>query len=307
MNNVTRSVACLIVALLFSLAAPLVAASEAGSLDMSYRRVLPLEAGSNFRDGGDYPTADGKRVVRGQLFRSAAMYAIESDADLAYLQQFGFKTVLDLRSLEERQLQPDRWVLADPSINYLAHDYSFMAMMKNFTETRKKMAAASKTVSTKSLMPAMYKGMSASLKPQLKLYFQALLEQQTPIIVHCSAGQDRTGFVSAMMLEALGVERNLILEDYQLSTDFRRPLVEKGDLDYVEAAKTNAFAKAMLSFGAGQKQTRGSPLRTADGQSFLSFAFAAIEAQYGSVDNYLKREIGLSDADFAKLKALYTQ
>ena len=95
-------------------------AAELSNLDMSYRRVLPLENGSNFRDAGDYPTIDGKRVIRGELFRSAAMYAIESESDIDYLENFKFKTVVDLRSNEERELQPDRWVLKDKSINYVS-------------------------------------------------------------------------------------------------------------------------------------------------------------------------------------------
>ena len=72
--------------LLFGLFATMsIIAAELSNLDMSYRRVLPLENGSNFRDAGDYPTIDGKRVIRGELFRSAAMYAIESESDICLL------------------------------------------------------------------------------------------------------------------------------------------------------------------------------------------------------------------------------
>lgn len=157
-------------------------------------------------------------------------------------------------------------------------------------------------------MPTMYKGMHNSLKPQLKLYFDALLQEQVPIVLHCSAGQDRTGFISAMVLSALNVERSLILEDYQLSTDFRRPGVEKGDIDYKEAAQQgNLFAKVMLEYTQGIEYSQSNPLRTEDGTSFLSFAFDAIEAQYGSVNNYLQKEIGLDETKIAKLKALYTE
>lgn len=265
-------------------------------LDMSYRRVLPLEQGSNFRDSGDYPTLDGKRVVRGQLFRSAAMYAIDSKSDIDYLNRFEFKTVLDLRSDEERALQPDRWVLADENINYLAHDYSIMAMLK---EASKKIEAFD--------MVSFYKVIHKSQLPQTKLYFDALLNQQTPIILHCSAGQDRTGFISAMLLSALDVDRDIIMEDYELSTDLRRPYIEKGDINYIEAAKTNAFAKMMLAYGADKPKAKANPLRTEDGKPFIAYTFDEIEAEYGSVKAYLQKEVGLSGADLKRLKALYTQ
>ena len=163
-------------------------AAELSNLDMSYRRVLPLENGSNFRDAGDYPTIDGKRVIRGELFRSAAMYAIESESDIDYLENFKFKTVVDLRSNEERELQPDRWVLKDKSINYIFHDYSIMNLMSSSSEDS---SANDEKVDTGNYYQVMHK----TLVPQIKLYFDALLNEQVPVILHCSAGQDRTGFI----------------------------------------------------------------------------------------------------------------
>jgi len=65
--------------------------------------------------------------------------------------------------------------------------------------------------------------MPYTLKPQLKLYFQRAINGQAPLVVNCSAGQDRTGIASALMLSALGVPRQHIVQDYVLSTEFRRP------------------------------------------------------------------------------------
>jgi len=289
----------LVVSLLISIFISTAYASDL-VLDMSYRRVVQLENGSNFRDGGDYPTLDGTTVTRGKLFRSAAMYAIDSENDLNYLNQFNFQTVLDLRSLEERDLQPDRWVLKDDDVEYMAYDYSFMEMMKKAKKSQKSGGSFD--------MLTMYKEMHKLLKPQLKMYFDALLNEKTPIILHCSAGQDRTGFVSAMMLSALSVEKALIFEDYQLSTDFRRPQIEKGDIDYAAAAKEgNQFAKIMMQYTKGKKQTHANPLRTVEGRSFLTYSFDAIESEYGSVGEYLEKEIGLGKPEIAKLKTLYTQ
>lgn len=274
-------------------------AAELSNLDMSYRRVLPLENGSNFRDAGDYPTIDGKRVIRGELFRSAAMYAIESESDIDYLENFKFKTVVDLRSNEERELQPDRWVLKDKSINYVSHDYSIMNLMPSSSEDS---SANDEKVDTGNYYQVMHK----TLVPQIKLYFDALLNEQVPVILHCSAGQDRTGFISAVLLKLLGVSEDLIYEDYNLSTDLRRPSIEAGDINYIEKAKTNAFAKLMLSYGAGTPAKQGNPLRTSDGVPFLKTALDAIKDDYGSVEKYLKTEIGLSSLDIAQLRARYT-
>lgn len=222
--------------------------------------------------------------------------AIDSPSNIAYLNQFNFKTVLDLRSREERELQPDRWVLADDGINYVAHHYSIMAMLAEASKAGKSFDKVS-----------FYKMIHLAQLHQIKLYFDALLNQQTPIILHCSAGQDRTGFISAMVLSILGVDRDIIFEDYELSTDLRRPAIEKGDIDYVEAAKTNAFAKMMLAYGADKPKTRANPLRTDEGKPFIEYTFEVLDAEYGSVEGYLKHEVGLTDADIAKLRNIYTQ
>ena len=108
-----------------------------GNLDDLYRRVLYLKSGSNFRDFGDYPTLENKRIQKGIFFRSASLNSIVDKEDLNYLKNFKFKTVIDLRSTEEQQLQPDTWVLEQRSINYQFHEYSFLKMMEGMNTKKK--------------------------------------------------------------------------------------------------------------------------------------------------------------------------
>ncbi|MEM6484598.1 MAG: tyrosine-protein phosphatase [Pseudomonadota bacterium] len=261
----------------------------------SYRRLLPLEGSSNFRDLGGYPTRDGRTVKRGLLFRSGAMTSLTED-DMAYLAQFDFQTVVDLRSSEELELYPNRWVDA-ADIDYVYHDYSIVSLMKQALEkqSRKKQDFSSS-----------YVRMTDMLKPQLKLYFETLLNQRVPAVVNCSAGQDRTGVTSALLLSVLGVDRTLIFEDYLLSTDFRRPLNEKGDVDLEAAAETNAFAGMMLRYSAGMKNpSRPNPLVTANGTPFVQLTFDALEAKHGSIPAYLDEELGVSPEQQAQLRAMY--
>ncbi|EJU09778.1 protein tyrosine/serine phosphatase, partial [Sphingomonas sp. LH128] len=70
-------------------------------------RVLPLEQGSNFRDVGGYVTKDGHTVKWDKAFRSGAMPLL-TDADYALLGQLGIGNVVDLRSIEEREIAPDQ-------------------------------------------------------------------------------------------------------------------------------------------------------------------------------------------------------
>ncbi|WP_221800739.1 tyrosine-protein phosphatase [Oceanobacter mangrovi] len=260
----------------------------------TYDRVLPLEGGSNFRDLGGYKTADGKEVRKGMLFRSAAMTNF-TEADQQYLAGFVFDTVVDLRSTEERDLFPDRW-LQNSKVHYVATDYSIVAMM----------AASRNAANQKQAfdMATAYQTMHTGIKQQLSDYFDNAIKGNAPIVVHCSAGQDRTGIASALMLSALGVPRAQVVQDYVLTPAFRRPDVEMAGVDLQKAAETNAFAK-MIAHHFSKEIKTVPPVFTNDGVPFINFALNQIEKDYGSVEQYLDKELDVSAADIAQLRKLY--
>lgn len=273
-----------------------VASTAIADLSTSYRRLLPLEGGSNFRDLGGYRTTDGKTVARGMLFRSGAMTAL-TDADMDYLDQFGFKTVVDLRSNEEIGLYPNHWA-ARSRIDVVTGDYSFAAMMSG-EESGEESADRPDTAE-------LYPLLLASIGPQIKTYFHQALGEGAPMVVNCSAGQDRTGIVSALMLLLLGVPEPTVIEDYLLSTDFRRPAIEQGGVDLAKAAKTNAFAAMMLEYSrAAPHPDRPNPLVTSDGVPYLAFVIERIRDEYGSVEAYAETELGIDGEDLAALRRKY--
>lgn len=265
-------------------------------LSRTYRRALPLDGGSNFRDLGGYKTQQGVYVKRGVLFRSGAMVSL-TDTDIDYLNQFNFQTVVDLRSMEERELYPNRWLQEDQRPALLVHDYQMQNLMK---------ASATEMSSGANFdMGRFYHHMADSLVPQLKLYFGALLEQKVPLVVNCSAGQDRTGFTGALVLSVLGVSRDLVVEDFLLSTDFRETSAEQGEVDLEKAAETNYFARLMLAYSAHGQSDRPNPLLTGEGQPFIELALEHLDEVYGGVEGYLKTRIGLTDDDILKLRSMY--
>ncbi|MFV8816147.1 tyrosine-protein phosphatase [Haliea sp. E17] len=151
-----------------------------------------------------------------------------------------------------------------------------------------------------------YRQMPYFLKPQLKAYFSRAIEGRVPMVVNCSAGKDRTGITAALMLTALGVPRSQVMQDYVLSTEYRRPVIERGDVDLAAVAKSNAFAAMMLHY-SDRQSTQAAPLITEEGIPYLYYALAQIEADYGSVPAFLDRELGVSAADIDTLKTLYLQ
>ena len=269
-----------------------VAWAAVADLSNSYRRLLPLEGGSNFRDLGGYRTADGKTVARGMLFRSGAMTGL-TDADMAYLDQFGIRTIVDLRSNEEIDLYPNHWA-SRSGIEVVNGDYSFASMISDDESA------------DRSDMAELYPRLLARISGQIGTYFERALGEGAPMVVNCSAGQDRTGVVSALMLLLLGVPEPTVIEDYLLSTDFRRPVVEQGGVDLAEAAKTNPFAALMLEFSkATPHPERPNPLVTPDGVPYLAFVLERIRDEYGSVEGYAEKALGMDAEDLAELRRKY--
>jgi protein-tyrosine phosphatase len=253
-------------------------------------RLLPLERGSNFRDIGGYAAAGGKHVRWGMIYRSGGTPLL-SDGDRDSVKALGLVNMVDLRSNEERVLAPSRI----EGVPYAAVGYSIASLMPN-------PAAGLASYS----METTYRGFPMLLAPQLRILFRQLSSGAQPIAYNCSAGQDRTGFTTALILNVLGVTEANILTDYHLSTSYRRPENEMPKIDVAAHADNPIalyFAKAMQSPGASKPM----PLKTADGTPFLHFAIDEVVRRWGSVDAYLEKEIGVSAADRKHLQSLYLE
>lgn len=260
-----------------------------------HQRVLALEGGSNFRDLGGYHTLDGKTVKRSMLFRSGVMTQL-TPHDEQYLNQLGISRVVDLRSQEELALYPNHWVKHTPSIEYFYYPYSMQTMM-----------SSDKSGQQPFNMVELYRHFPTQLKPQLTIYFNQLLENRGPLVVNCAAGQDRTGMASALILSALGVPREQVIEDYLLSTRYRRPDIELGNIDINAAAQENLYAKMMLRFSHNGKLPKPKPLMTDDKIPYLVFALEEIDQRFGSVENYLNEVLAINQQDIEKLKSMYLE
>lgn len=254
-------------------------------------RVLPLAQGSNFRDIGGYLTVDGRHVKWGLLFRSGGTPLLTED-DLETVRSLGLKHMVDLRSSEERSLAPSRI----EGVEYNAMGYSIAAMV----------AAARRDPAAAPDPGAAYRMFPSSLGPQLRMIVKLLLADEAPLVYNCSAGQDRTGFVTAMLLSALGVPRDTILEDYHLSTRYRHPRYEMPAID-VAAHPGNAAALIWGSYQKDPGYDTPRPLRAPDGTSLLAYSFAEIERRWGTVDRYLAEEAGVSTLDIIRLRSLYLE
>lgn len=257
---------------------------EQGSGLWTAERVLPLAGGRNFRDLGGYAAADGRRVKWGKVFRSGSMAKL-TPADYDYLSRLGVKVVCDFRTSPERASEPNRWPEA-AKIDYWYREYDM-----GFGEFSKLLEQRVSAAQMKAVMTEGYRRMPEEQAEAYKEMFQRLLAGEVPLAFNCTAGKDRTGVAAALLLSALGVPRDVIVEDYALSekiVDFQKELVTKGE-------------DGALGFLASLPPETVAPLLRTD-PDYIIATFTALDSKYGSVEGYLRTALGLSGDDLQQLR-----
>jgi protein-tyrosine phosphatase len=236
--------------------------------------VVELAGVSNLRDLGGYRTADGRVVRRGLVFRSAAL-AMLTDADMAVVAALGLRTICDFRGVEESGRAPTR--LAGPRIVPLPIEPTVGAGLRDILATKDATGEALQAV-----LERAYVAYALSSLHQYRTLLELVAEGCTPLLFHCSAGKDRTGFGAALLLTALGVPWDTVVADFEATNRlWRRDTVQANDLP-------PAIRETLL---------RAEP-------AFLAAAFDGAVGQYGSIDAYLAEALGLDTAGRERLQTI---
>lgn len=189
--------------------------SQQGESAILAERRLPLEGSPNFRDLGGYPTACGRQLKWGKLYRSSKMSRL-SEQDLAYIRRLGLSLVCDFRQVVEQQLEPT--FLGHDSAHRLASLPVTPGSRGSFMENLHNGIIAVDDAS--GFMEEMNRDFVASQLPQYCEMFQLILAGDHPTLIHCASGKDRTGFGAALILDVLGVDEDAIVEDYLLTNRY---------------------------------------------------------------------------------------
>jgi len=262
----------------------LILKDKRGRTTVVAERRLPLAQASNFRDLGGYVTKDGRTVRWGKAFRSGAMPLL-TEADQALIGGLGLDAVVDLRSQEERELTSDT-IDDKTGAMFISNDYSLKRLFSQMSSSGGE---------------NMYAGMEVLLVPQLRSLYRRIMAQEGAVLYHCSAGQDRTGIATALLYDFLGVDRETIVRDYHLSTEWRRPEWEMPAIDPKDHPD-NPMVQMMASMPAEQR-SKANPLYAPSGQSHLAQFFIHLDATYGSSEGYMRQKLGFTDEQLAKLRA----
>jgi protein-tyrosine phosphatase len=168
-------------------------------------RLLPLIGAYNFRDLGGYPTGDGRTTAWGQLFRSDTLTELTAE-DIAVLVELGLSSVIDLRTPVELE-HSGRGLLADQPV-----DYSHLPLVQKSSTDQGAPPEAQENLVDRYLWY-----LEVGRESLVEALLMVSAPERRPLVFHCAAGKDRTGVLAALVLEILGVDRSIIVEDYVLT------------------------------------------------------------------------------------------
>lgn len=241
-------------------------------------RSVKLVGASNFRDLGGYVGHQGQMVKWRRLFRSDHLAAL-SPQDVLTIENMGVERVLDFRGQTERESLA--CALPSATVHSLAIEPTVVQGMKDLVDAGQAVTPAL----TVDLMKQTYRDFVVANSPRFADMFVHLLADDSPLVFHCTAGKDRTGFAAALILTALGVPKEVVMQDYLLTnTHYKMP----------------TYSPVALS-----KEVMSVLWRVHE--EFLEAAFHAVDTEFGGVELYLQNQLHIDASRQQRLRELYLQ
>jgi len=262
---------------------------------------IKLESAPNFRDFGGLNGADGRQIRVGKLYRSEALSRL-SDADMHHIIGLNIELVVDLRTTDERVRSRNRWpesgiveIITGLDAKELNAVTLFGWRERIADPTFDAPGARLWMQDAYAKMPYLFSGFLTTVFKRLSTVAPSpTYSAPNPIptiLLHCTAGKDRTGFMSAMLQLALGVSHNDVMQSYLLTRERKSPEQLLQTLLHQELAQASDTSRAAL-------------LTIADVDAdYLSHALRTIETDFGSLHTYFMQAC---DMNTAKLQQLQT-
>ena len=259
-------------------------------LELIKDQPILLEGVHNCREYGGYKVKDG-RIKHQKLIRGADLSKMTS-YDKQVLSRFPVRKIIDLRTQAEVEMHPDQSVEDS--------EFVHLDVMKQIVSKENASPVAMIKMlggrSVADMMNGIYHAFVAELscRDVYKRFFAEILEQKEgAVYFHCTAGKDRTGFGGALVLTALGADRDLVMEDYLLSNPYREKENEK------------ALARIMQAVPDKKPQDVLAILQVK--ADYLNTAFRAMDELYGGADRFLEDGLNITRAQKEKLQVLFVE
>lgn len=268
-------------------------------------RTLPVAGMNNFRDMGGYVAYQGKRVKWGKLYRSDHLYNLKEEG-VAYLSRLGIQTIIDYRSPNEVAKYPNRTINGEEKTYQLdpnAHTAELAAQFtsdkhdedRNLVNKIIEQKAQGKLNNRYDIVMAQYRNFVE--KPECQVVFAQMLRlaanpENAPLVQHCRGGKDRTGFGAMLLLGVLGVSKADIIDDYMLTHYNRLARNQEKMAVYCTFTQDQEVLDYLLSLIDTQPE-------------FIEHSLNIIEAEYGSIEQYVQNVLGISQAEIDRLREGY--
>ena len=251
---------------------------------------LQLAGTDNFRSLKGLPAHDGRRIAGHTLLRSDQLHMLGAEG-WETLRTLGVKTVCDLRSEGERQRTPNNLPV---ELEQLALEVT--GDMRADKTVSSLLVESPDLAGAEAMMFEVYRRLPGMLSPHLPKLFGLFETGNVPVLVHCAAGKDRTGFAVAVILHALGVARDVIVADYQLSA---RRMVDASDV-------RRELMSTLVSNMIGKPCPDEAVDVIMDARpEYLQTAYDCVDKHYGSMDAYIETCVGLDASGLKSLRDRY--
>lgn len=243
-------------------------------------KVIQIKKVNNFRTVGNIKNTEGRTLKSGKLYRSAHLHKLKKKS-FDDIEKLGIKEVIDLRNSKEISQSPDQLPAETVYKKYSA-----------FEDEGDQLAQAKKLVlkgkvnasDADKRMIDFYREYVTENPVTIKVIITEILDSKDPILYHCTAGKDRTGIVTALILTILKFDKKTIYNEYLLSNNFRKGLVEKR----LRLANSLHFIYPKMDLQVLEKLSWVE-------KRYLDAAFGEIDKKYGSTDAYIQQVLGISD------------
>ncbi len=241
-------------------------------------RALPLQGATNFRDLGGYAGHGGRQVKWRRIFRSDHLAAL-TPQDQQLLAALGVARAVDFRG--EAESSALAYQLPGVAYHPLTIEPTVVQRAQALLRTGQPLTAQDAV----GLMQDTYRGFVGDNAPRFAALFRLLLENEAPLVFHCTAGKDRTGFAAALILLALGVPRSVVMQDYLLTNALYRPPAG------LAGPAPNEVLQVLWRVQ----------------EDFLDAALHLVDTDYGGVHPYLEDVLGVDSAARKELAQRYLQ
>ncbi|WP_379969977.1 tyrosine-protein phosphatase [Epilithonimonas sp. UC225_85] len=248
--------------------------------DLTTKNHIEINKVNNFRFLGGIRNSEGKILKDSLIYRSANLHQLKSRS-FDEFESLKIKKVIDLRTKQEVAKANDH---LPGDITY--ENYPAFEDKSDEMANARKLALKGKISKSDAdkRMLRFYTDYVSENPEVIKKIVSEILDSEQPVLYHCTAGKDRTGMITALILKILKFDNDVIFEEYLLSNDLRKKVIDQR----LNLANDLHFVYPKLDIGVLEKTSWIE-------RPYLQAAFDEIDKKYGSMDNYIYQVLGISE------------